>query len=62
MSKDPTNCGACGTVCAAGTTCVAGACKPYIFASGAWECGNGNAFPVYCATAGICVGTGVACP
>ena len=51
-----------GTACAADELCVMGSCKGYIFVSASWECGNGNAFPVYCQSRGICVGQGVACP
>jgi hypothetical protein len=62
LMTDPTHCGTCATACAANQVCVAGVCKPYIFASAGWECGNGNALPVFCPSTGICVGTGVACP
>jgi hypothetical protein len=59
---DPTHCGNCTTVCGADQICSGGSCTSYIFASAGWECGNGNAFPTYCLSSGICVGTGVACP
>jgi hypothetical protein len=59
---DPTHCGNCTTVCGADQICSGGSCTSYIFASAAWECGNGNSLPTYCQSTGICVGTGVACP
>jgi len=62
LMTDPTHCGACNTPCAADQVCVAGACKPYIFVSASWQCGNGNSFPTYCQSSGICVGANVACP
>jgi hypothetical protein len=63
LQKDPTHCGACGTACTAGQICAAGACKPYVLASGCWECGNGNSLPLCCPLAGQTVCTNAAvCP
>jgi hypothetical protein len=43
--------------------CIAGACKAFIYASGCWECGNGNPQTKCCSLAGqtLCT-TGNACP
>jgi hypothetical protein len=63
LQKDPTHCGNCQTACSPSEACVAGQCKPFLQASGCWECGNGNAMPLCCPLAGktICV-SGAVCP
>jgi hypothetical protein len=61
--KDEANCGDCGILCGADQVCANGSCKPFIYASACWECGNGNAFPLCCPLGGqtICTNAAV-CP
>jgi hypothetical protein len=63
-NSDPAHCGACGKKCRPGERCIAGACTEFLQASGCWECGNGNAFPVCCETTGgaYCIAAGTSCP
>lgn len=67
-ATDPAHCGACGQSCTAGQFCKGGACRDFIYASGAWECGADNTFSKACPSndvnrpAIVCVGATAPCP
>jgi hypothetical protein len=63
LSSHAAHCGACGNKCAPGQRCIGGKCESFLYASGCWECGNGNDFPVCCTMGAnvVCLPNGVAC-
>jgi hypothetical protein len=64
LATNPAHCGACSNACAAGERCIAGQCRGFLYASGCWECGDGNEYPVCCTVGSdkLCLPAGTACP
>ncbi|MBI5478796.1 MAG: hypothetical protein HY906_08075 [Deltaproteobacteria bacterium] len=52
LQRDPAHCGTCSRKCADSEICVGGSCATFIWASGCWECGNGNPYSTCCVVAG----------